>query len=148
MNDWLASFFRFPTASDYEFGCVLPMPPPPQPRRAAQKPKETASDMFLIDEATQSYGFRTASAVQQRSGASPELSGLDVEELDLRGIWSDAWTKVAKTSRTNTARAKALWADGKMVAEIATLMGLSESWVEKRAAAFEAALKREGEGAV
>lgn len=148
MNEWLASFFRFPTASDYEFGCVLPPPPAPQPRRAVPKPKESASDMYLIDKATQSYGFHTASAVQQRSGASAQLSGLDEEELELRGIWSAARTKVAKTSRTNTARAKAFWADGKMVAEIATLMGLSESWVEKRAAAFEAALKREGEGAV
>lgn len=125
-----------------DFPCVLPPPLPARRPKPVEVPKP--SDMYLIDQATNSYGFHQATAVQQRRGAVETLTQTDIAQLVLRGVWSEDTAKKAKVSRANTAALKAHWAKGAMPAQIESLMGLSESWAEKRFAAFEAALKIDG----
>lgn len=117
--------------------CVLPDPVAAKPKApAAQKPPS----VFVVNEETKTFGFRDDKEAA-RDGAVPHLTEHDRAALEERGIWGGK--KVVKQNAT----AKTAWHDGKTVGQCAAAMGLSESWVEKRYAAFGAALLDErGEG--
>lgn len=113
--------------------CALPMP---KQRYEAPKTK-AAPDMFIIDEATQTFGFHSATAQRQINGGVPELTGYDVTLLRERDLWGG----LKNTSmHSKNAHCKKCWHGGKTESEAATILGKSESWIEKRYGTFSTAL--------
>ena len=114
-------------------GCVLPMPKPkPVP---VQKPKAHTS-IYEIDPERNHFGFHIDKEAG-REGAVKWLTAYDRQTLDERDLWG------GKKVQAQNATAKRLWHDGESTAEAARQMRLSESWVEKRFAAFSSALSEE-----
>lgn len=118
--------------------CVVPGPRV----RAQVKAKEQQPDAVLIDKITNTYTFRSNRATEVREGAVPGLTVYDIEALKDRELYGGNNRK-GKASNIKNAHAKALWCDGCTVPEIASATGMGDSWVEKRVAAFGAALSLE-----
>ena len=129
--------------------CVLPMPVQKQTPAAVKKEKKPTS-VFDIDvqyndrgnPVSGTFGFYTASTEADRKGAVRHCTGYDLQELQDRGL--SGGNKV----QAQNERCKALWFSGETVAgAMAEMklsgMPLSESWIEKRFAAFSAALSAE-----
>lgn len=122
--------------------CVLPMPAPKLPK--AEKPKNVST---VIDTAvvynkdgkpvSGLFDFHTQSKEADRQGAVRYCTAYDKQELQNRGLWG------FKKVQTQNEKAKTLWFSGETVAAAAKSMGLSESWTEKRYAAFGTALSIE-----
>lgn len=126
-------------------GCQLPVPK----IRAAAPKQPTPPDAYIENAETVTFGFRTATAINQQDGAVDYLTDYDVEELKTRGLWGQELTvrghKNKRGIETNTAnaKAKAAWFRGGNANEISKAVGLGDSWSEKRHGAFEAALRIE-----
>lgn len=118
--------------------CVVPGPRV----RVQVKAKEQQPDAVLIDKVTNTYTFRSNRATEVREGAVPGLTAYDIEALKDRELYGGNNRK-GKASNIKNAHAKALWCDGCTVPEIASATGMGDSWVEKRVAAFGAALSLE-----
>ena len=90
-------------------------------------------------------GFRTATAINQNEGAVPDLTAYDIDELKGKTptLWGSENTKRGRVTNSNNLKAKAAWYAGGNAPAIAKAVNQSDSWAEKRHAAFEAALKRE-----
>lgn len=115
--------------------CLLPPPPQTEKQKKGQAPK-AASDLYVIDEDRRQFGFRTASDAA-RTGAETWLTGFDKSEIESRNL-----TGGYEVMQSN-AKAKERWALGDSVAECARSVNRGESWVQKRYAAFSAALSKE-----
>lgn len=115
--------------------CLLPPPPQTEKQKKGQAPK-AQSDAYLINEATNTFGFRSASDAA-RTGAETWLTGFDKSVLHQKEL-----TGGYEVMQSN-AKAKERWALGDSVAECARAVNRSESWVQKRYAAFSAALSKE-----
>ena len=124
--------------------CVLPMPIQKQALAAVKKEKKQTS-VFDIDvqyndrgnPVSGTFGFYTASVEADRKGAVRHCTGYDLQELDGRGLGG------GKKVQAQNERCKALWFSGETVAAAMAEMRLSDSWIEKRFAAFSAALSAE-----
>ena len=127
-------FPETPTLSQLAHGlCALPMP-----RERIKAPvKKKAADMYVIDQDRNQYGFHTATAINQNEGSGPDLTGYDIELLKERTYWGGK--KVAAKNE----QAKAYWHTGKTEREAAAMLGVSDSWVEKRFGTFSTALLQE-----
>jgi hypothetical protein len=124
--------------------CVLPMPIQKQAPAAVKKEKKPTS-VFDIDvqyndrgnPVSGTFGFYTASVEADRKGAVRYCTGYDLQELQDRGLSG------GKKVQAQNERCKALWFSGETVAGAMAEMKLSDSWIEKRFAAFSAALSAE-----
>lgn len=124
--------------------CVLPLPVQKSAPQAVKKEKKPTS-VFDIDvqyndrgnPVSGTFGFYTASVEADRKGAVRHCTGYDQRELQDRGL--SGGNKV----RAQNERCKALWFSGETVAAAMAEMRLSDSWIEKRFAAFSAALSAE-----
>ncbi len=124
--------------------CVLPMPIQKQAPAAVKKEKKPTS-VFDIDvqyndrgnPVSGTFGFYTASVEADRKGAVRYCTGYDLQELQDRGLSG------GKKVQAQNERCKALWFSGETVAAAVSEMKLSDSWIEKRFAAFSAALSAE-----
>lgn len=124
--------------------CVLPMPIQKQAPAAVKKEKKPTS-VFDIDvqyndrgnPVSGTFGFYTASVEADRKGAVRHCTGYDLQELQDRGLSG------GKKVQAQNERCKALWFSGETVAGAMAEMKLSDSWIEKRFAAFSAALSAE-----
>jgi len=114
--------------------CVLPMPrmTPTAP------PKSKPTDLFVIDQDRNEYGFHQATANRQTDGSKPELTGYDIRLLKERGYWGKG-----RMVQERNAKAKAAWHSGRTEKEASVTIGVSESWVEKRFGTFGSALLEE-----
>lgn len=118
--------------------CVLPMP---KQRPVAPK-SEAPTDLFVIDEDRNEFGFNFATAQKQNNGGIPTLTGYDVQLLKERDYWGKN-----KALQSKNAMCKRLWHSGDTEKEAGVKLGKSESWVEKRYGSFATALLMEnGEG--
>lgn len=117
--------------------CVLPAPQ--ESRKRPDAPKVKREGVFTINEETRTFGFRDEKEAA-REGAVSTLTGYDLSVLRQRSLWG------GKKVQSQNATAKVAWHNGETVGECARSLGLSESWVEKRFAAFSAALSDEREG--
>ena len=130
--------------------CVLP--PPVQ--RIVVDPPPAPADMYEINvqknkdgkAVSGEFGFNTATAILQSEGSTKHLTQWDVSELNARGFWGNEKTKIGRTTNANNARAKSEWHCGLSASQIGGVMGLSDSWAEKRCAAFQQALNLERGG--
>lgn len=114
--------------------CVLP-----ELRKIHKAPKQDkAPDAYVENQATNTWGFHTATAINQNDGAVPELTGYDVTLLKERGYWGKG-----KTVAARNASCKRMWHNGETERATATSLGVSESWVEKRFGTFATALSQE-----
>ena len=112
--------------------CVLP------PRRVVETKKtETPTDLFVIDERKNEFGFNQNKATRQTGGSVPELTGYDIRLLQDRALWG------RKAVIDRNARCKQMWHNGKDEKETAASLGVSKSWVEKRFGTFGSALIEE-----
>jgi hypothetical protein len=124
--------------------CVLPIPVQKQAPAAVKKEKKPTS-VFDIDvqyndrgnPVSGTFGFYTASLEADRKGAVRHCTGYDIQELEGRGLSG------GKKVQAQNERCKALWFSGETVAGAMAEMKLSDSWIEKRFAAFSAALSAE-----
>ena len=132
MLNALLSIFA-PTAPVTRGVCVLPAPPAPRPK-AMPAPK--VSGVFVENAETRTFGFRHERETD-RAGAVPGLTGYDREILSNRGLWGGR--AVIEQNRA----AKVAWHNGETVAQCAAVLRKSDSWVEKRFAAFGSALLAE-----
>lgn len=114
--------------------CALP----PVPVRVASKPKDKQKDMYVIDEVRQEFGFHTATAIIQAEGSSPLLTDFDIQILKDRGYFGKT-----KQVLIQNERAKEAWHKGATEREAAALVGVGESWIEKRYGTFSTALSVE-----
>jgi len=114
--------------------CALPMPGV----RIEPVKKKKAADMYVIDEATQTFGFHQATATRQNEGSEAGLTGRDIQILKERGYYGKTRDVVVKNERC-----KAFWHEGKTDAEAGVLLGIGASWVEKRYGTFSTALLTE-----
>lgn len=114
--------------------CVLPKPAVRVAKGTAKKP---VASIYEIDPERKHYGFHLESRETEREGAERWLTGLDRAELEQRSLGG------GKKVIAENEKAKAAWAGGDTVVECAKTLRLSESWVEKRFAAFSAALSTE-----
>lgn len=121
-------------------GAYIAVPPPK--KQAAKVVEQKQADAYIIQPETNTYGFRSNRATDVHEGSVPHLTNYDVQALIDRELWGAKGRKGA-TANAKTATAKALWHDGCTPAEIQSGTGMSESWVEKRVAAFAAALSAE-----
>jgi len=127
--------------------CVLPAPPV---RTETKKPPPVV-DMYEINvqknregkAVSGEFGFHTATAMRRNEGSVHYLTEWDVKELKSRGYWGNDHQKRGRITNANNAKAKTAWHDGANAAQIGGIVGLGESWAEKRHSAFEAALKQE-----
>ncbi len=125
-----------PTMQDLAKGlCVLPMP-----KKYEHRKQEKQTDMYVIDEQRNEFGFHTATATRQVSGSQPGLTGEDVELLIERDYWGVGTGQKTATLRAKNAQCKRLWHEGNTDKEIAAATGMSVSWVEKRTGTFSFAL--------
>lgn len=116
--------------------CVLPAR---QVRPVKGTPSKQQDSMFVIDPERQHFGFHLNSDGTEREGAENWLTGFDkqvIAERDLSG---------GKKVTAQNERCKTLWCEGETVAQCTKTMRLSGSWVEKRFAAFGAALNQEND---
>lgn len=131
-------FFRIETPVAV---CVLPYPPIKQDTKEEKSPP--VADMYEIDLKKQEFGFHSATAIRRNEGSVYHLTDLDIKELKSRGYWGNEHQKRGRVTNLNNAKAKVAWHDGANAAQIGGIVGLGESWAEKRHSAFEAALKQE-----
>jgi hypothetical protein len=117
--------------------CLLPRPAEQKKQQKGQAPK-AQSDAYLINERTNTFGFRSASDAA-RTGAEKWLTGFDKSEIESRNL-AGGYEVIQSNSL-----AKERWALGDSVAECARVVNRGESWVQKRYAAFSAALSKERE---
>ncbi len=138
MLSFLAQIFpQFSPTIDPPGVCVLPAPP--EARKRPDAPKVKREGVFTINEETRTFGFRDEKEAA-REGAVSTITGNDLHFLRERGLWG------GKKVQAQNIAAKLAWHSGETVGECARSLGLSESWVEKRFAAFSAALSDEREG--
>lgn len=110
----------------------------PAPKKRYEAPKqEEAPDMYTINEATQTFGFHSATAQKQSNGGIPELTGYDVTLLRERDLWGGLKNKLM---HGKNATCKKCWHNGDTEKEAGVILGKSESWVEKRYGTFSTAL--------
>lgn len=130
--------------------CVLPMPvikitveaPPPPTDMYEINVQKNRDGKAVSGE----FGFHTATAILQSEGSTPHLTQWDVSELNARGFWGNEKTKIGRTTNAHNARAKTEWHSGLSAAQIGGVLRLSDSWAEKRCAAFQHALSLERGG--
>lgn len=145
----LATFreiFTYLTAAPAQPKAVSVLPPPPPPKVKGAKPKKEPG-VYDIDvrydpkgrAVSGTFGFLDDKEAE-REGAVSWLTNFDKAALKERGIWGGK--KVIAQNET----CKKRWAEGDGVGDCARFMRLSESWVEKRYAAFGAALSVEKGG--
>jgi len=123
---------------------ILPLPAQKRAPAAVKKEKKPTS-VFDIDvqyndrgnPVSGTFGFYTASTEADRKGAVRHCTGYDLQELQDRGL--SGGNKV----QAQNERCKSLWFAGETVAAAMAEMKLSDSWIEKRFAAFSAALSAE-----
>ncbi len=123
---------------------ILPLPVQKRAQAAVKKEKKPTS-VFDIDvqyndrgnPVSGTFGFYTASTEADRKGAVRHCTGYDLQELQDRGL--SGGNKV----QAQNEKCKALWFAGETVAAAMAEMKLSDSWIEKRFAAFSAALSAE-----
>lgn len=123
---------------------ILPLPVQKRAPAAVKKEKKPTS-VFDIDvqyndrgnPVSGTFGFYTASVEADRKGAVRHCTGYDKQELEDRGL--SGGNKV----QAQNEKCKALWFAGETVAAAMAEMKLSDSWIEKRFAAFSAALSAE-----
>ena len=123
---------------------ILPLPVQKRAPAAVKKEKKPTS-VFDIDvqyndrgnPVSGTFGFYTASVEADRKGAVRHCTGYDKQELEDRGL--SGGNKV----QAQNERCKSLWFAGETVAAAMAEMKLSDSWIEKRFAAFSAALSAE-----
>ena len=123
---------------------ILPLPAQKRAPEAVKKEKKPTS-VFDIDvqyndrgnPVSGTFGFYTASTEADRKGAVRHCTGYDLQELQDRGL--SGGNKV----QAQNERCKSLWFAGETVAAAMAEMKLSDSWIEKRFAAFSAALSAE-----
>lgn len=113
---------------------MLPMPVQKQPKGEAPK-KEPG--IYVISEERRQFGFRSDKEAS-REGAVKWLTNYDKSELQSRSLFGKT-----KEVFAQNATCKERWALGDSVAECARHMALSDSWIEKRYAAFSTALSSE-----
>ena len=112
--------------------CVLP------PRRVVETKKAAkATDLYVIDEQHNVFGFNQNTASRQTEGSTADLTGFDIRLLEDRQYWG------GRAVREKNARCKAMWHNGDTEKECAASLGVSESWVEKRFGTFGSALIEE-----
>jgi len=121
--------------------CILPMPPAPKPK--GEKPKKEPGVYDINVQYNKAgapvsgtFGFRSDMEAE-RSGAVDWLTNFDKAALKERGIWG------GKKVIAQNEGCKKRWANGDTVADCSRSMRLSDSWVEKRYAAFGVALSEE-----
>lgn len=131
--------------------CFLPSPVKPKPveRTKRETPKQQ-NDAYLHDKETNTWAFRNDSTAgvlnNDKDGAVPTLTANDKAVLESQKLWGSERTATGKVNKSGVeaneanAKAKRVWYDGGGAAEIAKATGKSESWGEKRHAAFCAAL--------
>jgi hypothetical protein len=123
---------------------ILPLPVQKRAPAAVKKEKKPTS-VFDIDvqyndrgnPVSGTFGFYTASVEADRKGAVRHCTGYDKQELEDRGL--SGGNKV----QAQNERCKSLWFAGETVTAAMAEMKLSDSWIEKRFAAFSAALSAE-----
>ncbi len=123
---------------------ILPIPAQKRAPAAVKKEKKPTS-VFDIDvqyndrgnPVSGTFGFYAASTEADRKGAVRHCTGYDKQELEDRGL--SGGNKV----QAQNEKCKALWFAGETVAAAMAEMKLSDSWIEKRFAAFSAALSAE-----
>jgi hypothetical protein len=124
-----------PTLAELASGqCVLPQPV--QKAKAVKAPPK--SDSYIENKDTNTFGFNRTTATAQSDGAVSHLTGYDKDVLKDRGYWS-----ITKSVTARNAEAKKHWYAGKTRKEAARLVGVSESWIEKRFGSFTTALSME-----
>lgn len=111
-------------------------------KKRQEAPKIDVRDSYLEDADLKKFGFMSNKAREQHEGSVKHLTDLDVEALIDRGCWGGK-TRRGKEAQAQTAICKAMWHDGAMVFDVMSSMNKSESWVEHRFAAFNAALSIE-----
>lgn len=111
--------------------CALPMPGV----RIEPVKKKKAADMYVIDEATQTFGFNQATATRHNEGSEFELTARDIDLLKERGYYGKNPDVFAKNERC-----KAFWHEGKTDVEAGAILRVGASWVEKRYGTFSTAL--------
>lgn len=121
--------------------CVLPPPPPPREKGTKAKKEPGVYDIEVkYNErgaaVSGTFGFLDDKEAE-REGAVNWLTNYDKAALKERGVWGGK--KVVMQNET----CKKRWAIGDSVGDCARQMNLSDSWVEKRYAAFGAALSEE-----
>ena len=126
-----------PTPPKPQSLCVLPRPVQKVAKGKAAAP---VRDSYLDDKETNRWGFHHGKEAE-RTGAEKWLTGFDKEALRERDLLG-----VGRKVQIQNEKCKERWATGDSVAECMAAMGKSDSWVEKRYAAFGAALSKEGEG--
>jgi hypothetical protein len=138
--------FTLLTAAPAQPKAVSVLPPPPVPKaKGAKQVKEPG--VYDIDvrynergaPVSGTFGFRDDKEAE-REGAVSWLTEFDKAALKERGVWGGK-----KVIAQNTT-CKKRWMEGDNVGDCARFMRLSESWVEKRYAAFGAALSDERGG--
>lgn len=111
---------------------ALPVKQQKKPVEAKNKP---VRDSFVINEQTLTFGFNVATAAKQSADKStPNMLDTEIEAMQQKGLWGG--TAVQEKTRA----AKLHWFQGKTVKECSTLLGVSQSWTEKRYCVFNAAL--------
>lgn len=121
--------------------CVLPVPPKQKQRTPEQKPR---TGMYVIDEEKNEFGWDDEASIRRDNGAVNYLTSGDIDALKERDLWTvNEKTKKGRAVIEKNRRAKKAWFDGKTKAECVALLNVSESWIEKRGAAFSAALSDE-----
>lgn len=111
------------------------LPPKPAPKAYVPPPPPTPS-IYEIDKDRQFFGFHMKEAAS-REGAVKHCTQYDKDALRTRLLWG------GKKVVSQNEACKALWYAGESVADACKTIGLSDSWVEKRFAAFGAALSLE-----
>ena len=81
-----------------------------------------------------------------REGAEKWLTNFDIDHLKQRNEWGDPKSKRGRAANARNLTCKIHWANLMSVDECAKQMGLSDSYVEKKYAAFSAALLEERGG--
>ena len=147
--NFLTRIFQSFTQTAPVIGCVLP----PMVVRAKAVKQPEQRDLYEIDVQKNEkenavsgvFGFNTAKAIIQNDGAVPDLTAFDIDELKSRRptLWGLERTTKGRETNANNLKAKGVWSRGGSAKEMATATRNSESWAEKRRAAFEAALKEE-----
>lgn len=121
--------------------CVLPTPAP----KVKRQPPPKASTVIDLNvqyntagkPVSGEFGFHTESKEVDREGAVRYCTEADKQVLRDRGLLG------FKKVQAQNENAKALWYAGESVGDAGKSLGLSDSWVEKRFAAFGSALLME-----
>lgn len=120
---------------------VLPPPPAPKEKGKAKEKEPGVYDISVTYNergapVSGTFGFRDDREAE-REGAVNWLTNFDKSALQERGVWG------GKKVVAQNATCKKRWVLGDNVGDCARYMKLSDSWVEKRFAAFGAALSEE-----